>query len=101
MCLFTIVDVVAVGGTHLFLEVGDACFYEDVVPGDELLDVAVVNTLLIPLREYLGEIGAELVACGFLLVDAGFLAVLKGLQVVEYVHQGHIVGLGEHGDVGE
>ena len=86
LCLFTIVDVVAVGGGHLFLEVGDACFHEDVVPRDEFLDVAVVDALLIPLGEYLGEVGAEFVACGFLLVDAGFLAVL--IQVVEYVHQG-------------
>ena len=99
--LLTIVDVVTFGGGHLFLEVGDACFYEDVVPGDELLDVAVVNALLIPLGEYFGEVGAEFVARGFLLVDAGLLAVLKGLQVLEDVHQGHIVGLGEHGDVGE
>ena len=60
--LFAIVDVVTVGGGHLFLEVGDACFHEDVVPGDELLDVAVVDALLIPLGEYLGEIGAEFVA---------------------------------------
>ena len=60
--LLTIVDVVTFGGGHLFLEVGDACFHEDVVPGDELFDVAVVDALLIPLGEYLGEVGAEFVA---------------------------------------
>ena len=83
------------------LEVGDAGLDEDVVPGDELLDVTVLHAVLIPLGEYLAEIVAQLLARCFLLVDAGRLAALQVLHVLKDVHQGHIVGLGKHGDVAQ
>ena len=51
--LFSVVDVVALCGSHLFLEVGNAGFDEDVVPLDELLDVRVLYAVLIPLGQYL------------------------------------------------
>ena len=52
MCLFLIlpiVDVIAFGGLHLFLEVGNAGFNQYIVPTDELLDVADVDTVAVPL----------------------------------------------------
>ena len=45
--LLAVVDVVAFGGFHLLLEVGDASLDEDVVPLDELLDVAGVHALTV------------------------------------------------------
>ena len=39
---FSVVDIITLGGCHLLFEVGDACLHEDVVPLDELLDVAVL-----------------------------------------------------------
>ena len=49
--LLAVVDVVAFCRGDIFLEVGDAVLNEDVVPGDELLDVAVLHALLIPLGQ--------------------------------------------------
>ena len=86
---------------HLFLEVGDTGLYEDVIPRDELLDMAVLHAILIPFGQHFGEVGAELFAAGFLLVDAGFLATLELLEVLKYIHQGHVVGLCVHSDIGQ
>jgi hypothetical protein len=44
------------------LEVGDTGFDEDIVPGDELFDVAVLNAVLIPFGENFAEVGTELFA---------------------------------------
>ena len=76
--------------------VGDISSLKSVMPASTRMLYQVMSFLMSLLW-----VGAEFVARGFLLVDAGLLAVLKGLQVLEDVHQGHIVGLGEHGDVGE
>ena len=54
--LFPIVDVVAFCGGDIFFKVGDAVLNQNVVPGDEFLDVAVLHTLLIPLGKNLCKI---------------------------------------------
>ena len=48
--LYAIKRALFSGGLFV-LEVGDAGLDEDVVPGDELLDVAVLYALLVPLGE--------------------------------------------------
>lgn len=99
--LFSVVDVVALCRSHLFLEVGNAGFDEDVVPLDELLDVAAVHTVAIEGGQHLGEIVEELGTGGFLHVEGALLTFLQGFQALEDVHQGHIIAVGKHGDVGQ
>ncbi len=59
-----VVDVVALGGSHVFFEVGDAGLDKDVVPLDEFLDVAVLHTVLIPVGQHLGEVVVQLLGAG-------------------------------------
>ena len=54
--LFPVVDVVALSGSKFLFEVGEAGVHQDVIPLDELLDVAVLNALLIPVGQHLREI---------------------------------------------
>ena len=38
-----VVNIVALGGLHILFKVSDTVLYEDVIPLDELFDVAVVT----------------------------------------------------------
>ena len=96
-----VVDVIAFRGLHFFFEVGDAGFNEYIIPGDELLDVAGMYAVAVPLGENLREIVLKFLAGGLLGIDGGFLAFLECLEVLQDIHQGDVVGLGEHGDVGQ
>ena len=97
--LGSVIDIVALGGFHLLLEVGDAGLDKDVIPLNELLDVAAMNTLAVEVGQHVAEILKELVSLGFLNVDGRGLTLFQGLQTVKDIHQRHVVAVGEHGDI--
>lgn len=64
-----VVDVVALGGLELFVEVCDAVGYEYVVPLQQLLYVAVVHAVAVEVGQHFGEVFAQLVARCLAVVD--------------------------------
>jgi len=99
LLLFSVIHVVSFGGCEVFFEVGDAGLDEDVVPLDELLDVAVLHAVLIPVGQHLREVCVQLSGCGFLEIHAGGLALLQVAHGCQHLHEGDILCLCEHGDV--
>ena len=97
--LGAVVDVVALCGGEGGLEIGDAVAHEDVVPLQELADVAVVYALAVVVGQHFGEEVAQLLGGGFLIVERaglqfGFLA-----KVLQDLPEGDIVAIGVHSDV--
>ena len=60
--LFAVVDVVALCGSENRLEVLEAILHEDVVPLQELLDVAVVYAVLVEVGQHLCEVVTQFLA---------------------------------------
>ena len=98
---FSVVDIVTLGGRHLFFEVGYAGLHEDVVPLDELLDVAVLHAVLIPVGQYLREVVVQLFGRSLTEVDARLLAFFQVTHGCKDLHQGDVVRFGKHSDVGQ
>ena len=57
---FSVVNIVALSGCQFLFEVGNAGLDKDVVPLDELLDVSVLYTVLIPVGQHLREVVVQL-----------------------------------------
>ncbi len=60
--LLAVVDIVALCGGENGLEVGVAVLHEDIVPLEQLLDVAVVHAALVEVGQHFREIVAQLLA---------------------------------------
>ena len=58
-----------------------------------------MDTVAIPLGQHFREVVLQLLRGGFLGIDGGFLALSHGLEILQDVHQGDVVGLSEHSDV--
>ena len=99
--ILAVVNVVALGGSQCGLEVGDAILHEDVVPLDELLDVAVVYAVAIEVGQHLGEILLEFLSRTFLIIKGALFRLLLLTHVLQHLPKGDVVGVGEHGDVGK
>ena len=79
----SVVDIVAFGRFHVLFKVVNAVFYQEVIPLNQFLDVAVVNTVAVEAGQNLGKVFTQFVAACFLVVEAGNLAFLQVLQVGE------------------
>ena len=60
--LLAVIDIVALCGGENGLEVGVTVLHEDIVPLEQLLDVAVVHAVLVEVGQHLREIVAQLLA---------------------------------------
>ena len=58
--LSTIINILTLCRSESSLEISDAVLSENVVPLEELLDIAVVNTVAIVVRKNLSKISVEL-----------------------------------------
>ena len=96
-----VVNIVALGGLHILFKVSDTVLYEDVIPLDELLDVAIVNTLAVEFWQHLCKVFAKFVATCLSEVDTGGLSLFEVTHIGEHLPQGHIVGISVHCDVGK
>ena len=72
--LFAIVDIVAFCGREFLLKIGNSGCDENVVPLEQLFDVAVVDTLTVPFGQHFGEIVVQFVGRSLLVVEAGYLS---------------------------
>ena len=97
--LGTVVDIVTFGGCEGGLKVGDAITHEDVVPLDELADVAIVDALAVVVGQHFSEEVVQLLRRCFLIVElTGFQLGLLA-EVLQHLPKGDVVAVGEHCDV--
>ena len=94
-----VVDIVAFCWLHVLLKVGDAALDEDVIPLDELFDVAVVHTLAVEFGQNLGKVLAQFLTTGLAEIYTAGLAVLKVAHIGENLPKGHIFRIGVHCDI--
>ena len=101
LSFLAVVGIVARSGFHFFLEGGNTGLYENVIPLDELLNVAIVNTLSVEFGQYLGKVFAKLVTTCLAEVDTCGFSLFEVTHICEHLPKGHIVGVGVHRDVGK
>ena len=65
--LGAVVDIIALGRSESALKIGDAVAHEDVVPLNQLADVAVVDTLAVVVGQHFAEELVKLLAGYFLI----------------------------------
>lgn len=97
--LSTIIYVLTLCRSESSLEIGDAVLSENVVPLEELLDIAVVNTVAIVVRKNLSEVIVKLSSRSLLVVERTWLALFLLAYAVEYLPQWHLVCICVHSDV--
>ena len=84
-----------------FEKIGVASLHEDVVPLDELLDIAGIDAVGIVVGQHFVKEGVELCLVRLAGVDVNGLAVLFLLDGFEYLHKRLIIVHGVHGDIAE
>ena len=98
--LFSVVNVVAFRRLQL-IKVRDACGNENVVPLQQLLDVAVVYAVAVPFRQHLREVVLQFLAAGLLVVETHGFTLFQFLDGIEHLVEGNVLGHCKHGDVAQ
>lgn len=97
--LSTIIYVLTLCRSESSLEIGDAVLSKNVVPLEELLDIAVVNTVAIVVRKNLSKISVELSNRRLLVVESARLALFLLAYAVEHYPEWHLISVCIHSDV--
>ena len=97
--LSTIIYVLTLCWSESGLEIGDAVLSENVVPLEELLDIAIVNTVAIVVRKNLSKISVELSNRRLLVVESARLALFLLAYAVEHFPEWHLISVCIHSDV--
>ena len=58
-CVLAIVNIISLCRCKRLFEIGNTCLYKDVIPLKQLLDITVVHTILVEIRQHFSEISTE------------------------------------------
>ena len=97
--ILTIINIITLSRSKSCLEVSDAILSQDVVPLKQLLDVTVVYTITIIVRQNLCKISVKLISRSLLIVESTNLTLFFFAYTVKHLPQWHLISISIHSDV--